>query len=94
MVRRKSINTHTLYRTLRAVVALGLAALLSLTVARVSNADAPTPLPPVTEADGRLGTCYAVTTDADAQVAYEFGARWDRFDMRSPALSTSVRRKI
>lgn len=43
-----------------------------------------TPLPPVTEADGRLGTCFSFydgPVDRTAQ-AYAAGSRWDRFDFR------------
>lgn len=51
------------------------------------------PLPPVTEADGRLGTCYAFYTGPQGDrtpQAYNAGSRWDRFDFRWSAMSGDV----
>ncbi len=55
-------------------------AMMGLTV--FTHADAAEPLPPVTEADGRLGTCFSALYAEDAQSAYDAGARWDRFPFR------------
>jgi hypothetical protein len=44
------------------------------------------PLPPVGEADGRLGTCYAFYDDQRAAQAHAAGSRWDRFDFRWNAI--------
>ncbi len=41
-----------------------------------------TPLPPVTEADGRMGTCYTFYEESLVKQAYAAGSRWDRFDFR------------
>ncbi|MCD6344150.1 MAG: hypothetical protein J7M17_00890 [Anaerolineae bacterium] len=40
------------------------------------------PLPPVTETAGTLGTCYSAYDSTYAQLAYNAGSRWDRFDFR------------
>ncbi len=48
-----------------------------------------TPLPPVTEADGRLGTCFSFYDGPQgtrAPQAYQAGSRWDRFDFRWDAI--------
>lgn len=39
-------------------------------------------LPPVTETAGALGTCYSAYNANYAQLAYNAGSRWDRFDFR------------
>jgi hypothetical protein len=44
------------------------------------------PLPPVKEADGRLGTCYTFYEESIVQSAYQAGSRWDRFDFRWSAI--------
>ncbi len=45
------------------------------------------PLPPVTEADGRMGTCYSFYDTTRIQQAYDAGSRWDRFDFRWNAIA-------
>jgi hypothetical protein len=55
-------------------------AMMGLTV--FTHADAAEPLPPVTEADGRLGTCFSALSEEDPRAAYEAGSRWDRFPFR------------
>ncbi len=47
-----------------------------------SSVQALEPLPPVTEADGRLGTSYTFYDARRIQQAYDAGSRWDRFDIR------------
>ncbi|MFP4344493.1 MAG: hypothetical protein ACLFU8_07365 [Anaerolineales bacterium] len=44
------------------------------------------PLPPVAEANGRLGTCYAFYDDQRSEQAHAAGSRWDRFDFRWNAI--------
>ncbi len=46
-------------------------------------------LPPVTEADGTLGLCYAFYDDMWMHLANDAGARWDRFDFRWNAIETA-----
>ena len=60
--------------------------LATLPVAR-SEAQTVEPLPPVTEADGRMGTCYAFYDTTRIQQAYDAGSRWDRFDFRWNAIA-------
>ncbi len=72
-------------RNKRLLGALG--ALLLLGMMPAATADAP--LPPVTEADGRLGTCYSGYTAAFAGLAHEAGSRWDRFDFRWSVIQES-----
>ncbi len=45
------------------------------------------PLPPVTEADGRMGTCYSFYDSTRIGQAYDAGSRWDRFDFRWNAIA-------
>ena len=45
------------------------------------------PLPPVTEADGRMGTCYSFYDTTRIRQAYDAGSRWDRFDFRWNAIA-------
>ena len=61
-----------------------LAAALALTmlVAVVTQTNAAEPLPPVTKADGRLGTCFSALYIEDTPLAYDAGSRWDRFPFR------------
>ncbi len=40
------------------------------------------PLPPVTETDGRMGTCFSYYDTTWNRLAAEAGSRWDRFDFR------------
>ncbi len=50
-----------------------------------------TPLPDVTEADGKLGTCFSFYDNgARAPQAYKAGSRWDRFDFRWDAIQKSA----
>ncbi|MGC9400464.1 MAG: hypothetical protein ACP5HM_15195 [Anaerolineae bacterium] len=58
---------------------LSLALLLAAPVTEIGKAEGLSPLPPVTEADGRLGICFA-HYEAFTGLAYDAGARWDRFD--------------
>ena len=65
---------------------LGLIILLLLAqIVDASHAQEITPLPIVTEADGKLGTCYAfydIEGELLTPLAYTAGSRWDRFDFR------------
>ena len=64
-------------------VALSMALLISgLLLTQPGSAAQISPLPPVLEADGTLGLCYAFYDDAWMQLAYAAGARGDRFDFR------------
>ncbi len=67
-----------------------LVALLGLTLVQpveMGKAATSTFLPPVTEADGRMGTCYSFYDTMRIQQAYEAGSRWDRFDFRWNAIA-------
>lgn len=73
-----------------AIGALMLGAVLRIWLVR---ADDVTPLPPVTEADGSMGTCYSfyeigAGQDPLAREAYAAGSRWDRFDFRWNAIES------
>ena len=65
---------------------LGLLILITLLIGvggDVARADDVIPLPDVTEADGRMGSCYAFYDNgARAAQMYRAGSRWDRFDFR------------
>ncbi len=65
-------------------VSLSLVLILSAGLAiSFVRADDVIPLPDVTEADGRLGTCYSFYDNgARAEQMYKAGSRWDRFDFR------------
>ncbi len=79
--------------TMRIVWVLGTSALAVfalLSVTHLSQANSLAPLLPVNEADGRIGTCYASTTDIDAPWAYQAGARWDRFDFKWHVIETTA----
>ncbi len=65
---------------------MALIGLLGLCFVPGARAATATPLPPVTEAEGRLGTCYAFYDDQWMIQAYEAGSRWDRFDFRWNAI--------
>jgi hypothetical protein len=87
---------HTRRMTLLLVtLAFGLALASLLVVALPSEADlvSITPLPPITEADGRAGACYSFYHDPPGgterpyvQMAYDAGSRWDRFDFSWPVI--------
>lgn len=49
------------------------------------------PLPPVVQANNRMGTCFSYYEDGNtrARQAYEAGSRWDRFDFRWDAIQPS-----
>lgn len=80
------------YAWRRAGAGLLLAGLLLALTAAAGRADGPLiPLPPVTEADGRLGTCFSYyegPVDRPAQ-AYAAGSRWDRVDFRWDAIEAT-----
>ncbi len=61
--------------------------LLSPMMTLPSRTQSPAPLPPVTEADGRMGTCYSFYDTTRIQQAYDAGSRWDRFDFRWNAIA-------
>ena len=75
---------------------LGLASLLALTSSAVAGLTFVSPLPPVTETDGRAGACYSFYYDPPEgpdrpfiQKALDAGSRWDRFDFVWPNVETS-----
>ena len=66
---------------------LGLASLVVLTLPAIADTAFVSPLPPVTETDGRAGACYSFYYDPLEEPARPFiqkaidaGSRWDRFD--------------
>ncbi|HRU93838.1 MAG TPA: hypothetical protein P5195_01210, partial [Anaerolineae bacterium] len=61
----------------------------SLLLTQTGSAAPLSPLPPVHEADGSLGLCYAFYDDPWMQLAANAGARWDRFDFRWNATEVS-----
>lgn len=63
--------------------------LSSLLLTQTGSAAPLSPLPPVHEADGSLGLCYAFYDDPWMQLAANAGARWDRFDFRWNATEVS-----
>lgn len=77
-------HPFTIYRWRRATSLLLAGLLLALTASTGWAAGPVTPLPPVTEADGRLGTCFSFYTDIPGRTeqAYAAGSRWDRLDFR------------
>ena len=69
------------------LAALAGAALLALRPSSaVAGVAAVTPLPPVTDPDGRAGACYSFYDEPAGRpylpMAIDTGARWDRFDFR------------
>ncbi len=75
------MREHKLQMMWRILWTLGLASILIWYGTQVGKAQELTPLPPVTEADGRLGICFAHYEEFTG-LAYDAGARWDRFDFR------------
>lgn len=58
----------------------------TLLLTQLTGATPLQPLPPVTEADGTLGLCYAFYDDIWMHLSYAAGARTDRFDFRWNAI--------
>lgn len=74
------------------ITALALLTLSLASLAQPGRAVEVTPLPDVTEADGRLGTCFAFydgPLGSRATQAYAAGSRWDRFDFRWDVIEPS-----
>ena len=49
-----------------------------------------TALPPVTETDSSMGSCYSAYDTTYAGLAYNAGSRWDRFDFRWSDIESSA----
>ena len=68
-------------------------AFLTLSLPSVAEMVSVTPLPPVTDTDGRAGACYSFYHEGSVRpylpMAYDAGSRWDRFDFSWPAIEPS-----
>ena len=87
---------HVTIPLLVLVFALGLVFLLASAQFVVAEPVSVTPLPPVTETDGRAGACYSFYYDPPEgpgrpfiPMALDAGSRWDRFDFVWPNIEPS-----
>ena len=87
----KRMPKHPVTLMLVLAIPLGLALLLTSALPAIAEPIDVTPLPPVTETDGRAGACYSFYYGQPPerpfiQMAYDAGSRWDRFDFIWPNL--------
>jgi len=84
--KRKSKRDQSFFKIIQQLSCSSLiTALLIISMPHTAQASDIPPLPPVTNPDGSLGTCYAFYTgDQGSRTpqAKDAGSRWDRFDFR------------